>query len=482
MLKIPGLSGLNRNHKIFIGIFLGATLLRLVKINESLAIDELLTIRDYISRGFSAIFFTYREPNNHILTSMLARISFLIFGHYNWAYKIPSFLLALWAIVLQLRLGRLWFDDDTALAASALLGGSFFHIIFSTQVRGYSGMVTATLFALVSFTLAFRENKNKDWLGLGAALVLGSYFHPLMLFPYVGCLLCGIYLYRRSWRESPARKFMMTFIGSALVTLILYSPLLGHMAEIYRYRTGPDFVSKLFLRFVAGYLSAGPLFTPATIVYFIFFSLGLWYLKDWPKRLGVILFFIIPVVGLKYIIQPTWLFTRFFIYLLPVFLLVVAYGVRNALQRRFWFGITLLLLFNIPILAKYYQTEIFPGADVVQYIKAHIKPDEWIIGTGFTRLAFYYYRDRRDYQVWFERIDGEETGTFVDTQKNKGLWFIDAARHDRLSDPVFSFRSKWIKSESITVGGRNFYFRESFRGLHPLGKTYVAYYSPPPPS
>ncbi len=126
----------HRADKLFIWILIGAALLRLVKINESLSIDELLTIRDYISQGFSAIFFTYREPNNHILNSLLVRTSTLILGSHNWAYKIPSFLLALWAVFLEYRLGRLWFDPDTALAASALLGGSFFSYPFQYPGQG----------------------------------------------------------------------------------------------------------------------------------------------------------------------------------------------------------------------------------------------------------------------------------------------------------------------------------------------------------
>ncbi len=215
-----------RTRRVLIGILIGAAILRLIKIDESLAIDELLTIRDYISHGFSTIFLSYQRPNNHILTSFLARVSILVFGEYNWSYKLPSFFLALWAVLLQFRLGRLWFNDDTALAASALLGGSYYHILFSTQTRGYSGMLTCTLLALIYFTLARREDKNKDWLVLGVALVSGSYFHPFMIFPYLGCLFCGIYLYRNNWKAS--RKFLIIFTGTALAISLLYLPLWAH--------------------------------------------------------------------------------------------------------------------------------------------------------------------------------------------------------------------------------------------------------------
>lgn len=469
-----------RTYKIFISILIGAALLRLININQSLAIDELLTIRDYVSKGFSWILLTYREPNNHILNSLLARTSTLVFGRHNWAYKFPSFLLSLWAVALIFRLGRLWFDDHTALAASALLGGSFYHILYSTQARGYSGMTTATLLALVSFTLAWREDKNKDWVILGVALAMGCYFLPFTLFPYLGCLICGIYLYHDSWINP--WKFLITFAGVAVAVLLLYLPLWGQMEGIYRYRTGYDFLSKLFLWFVAGYFSAGPTFAPATIVYFVFFLLGLWYLKDWPKRAGVVLFFIIPVVALKYIIQPIWLFTRFFIFLLPLFLLIVAYGLKNLLKHRLWIGVVVLLLLNVPILSKYYRTEILPSEEVIKYIHGHAKPGEWIVGTGFTRLTYYYDQGDKDRLVWFERVEGKKARTFVVKEKNKGMWFIDAKIHDRNSDPVFSFRPKWAEKEFVEVGGRKFYFQDSFRGLYPLGMMLMVYYSPPAPN
>jgi hypothetical protein len=470
----------HRNTKIFIGILICAVLFRLAKINESLAIDELITIEKYISKGFWGILHNYQSVNNHFLNSLLARVSTLIFGRYNWAYKLPSFLLAFWAVILQFQLGRLWFDDDTALAASALLGGSFYHILYSTQLRGYCGMSTAILAALVCFSLARKENKTKYWIGLGVALVCGNLFHLFMIFPYIWLLLCGIYLYWRRWGESSARKFLVTFAGAGMTVVLFYLPRMGDMQRIYHYHSGPDFLSKLFLRFVAGYLSAGPLFTPATLVYLLFFFLGIWHFRDWPKRIGITLYFIIPIVLVKYIVRPFPLRTRFFNFLLPLFVMMVAYGIKKSLPRRFWVGVMILLLFNIPILVKYYRIKLFPSDEAIKYIQQRVRPEEWIVANGVTRLAYHYYQGSRDRLAWFHNSQGKKGQDFVNKRKNDGMWYLAAHMDDRFSDSVFSFRPKWAKEKEIQVGGRSFYFQESFRGMHPLGLTYVVYHSPRP--
>ncbi len=93
---------------------------------------------------------------------------------------------------------------------------------------------------------------------------------------------------------------------------------------------------------------------------------------------------------------------------------------------------------------------------------------------------YYYYRGEKDRLRWFEDVEGKDAGVFVGAQSDRGMWFIGARRHDRNSDPVFSFRPKWVVTEPMKVGGRDFYFKESFRGLYPIGITLTAYYSPAP--
>jgi len=110
--------------------------LRIYQLNAGLWLDEILTYINYARLPMGELVTTYSSENQHFLFSILARISFVVFGESGWALRLPAVFFglgSLWALFL---FARLVTDDREALLATALLAFSYHHLWFSQNARG----------------------------------------------------------------------------------------------------------------------------------------------------------------------------------------------------------------------------------------------------------------------------------------------------------------------------------------------------------
>ncbi|MBC7791192.1 MAG: glycosyltransferase family 39 protein [Anaerolineae bacterium] len=157
--SIDGVTTSAREWAILAAILTLGAVLRLYALGEGLWHDEILALVRYGRLSAGEILTTYDSQNQHMLYSLLARLSIWIFGESAWALRLPAAafgIASLWAVY--------WFGSQVtsrreALLASALLSVSYHHVWFSQNARGYSAML---LWTLVSSGLFLRLLRRRE--------------------------------------------------------------------------------------------------------------------------------------------------------------------------------------------------------------------------------------------------------------------------------------------------------------------------------
>lgn len=215
-----------------VGILITAFLLRLYNLNFGIWFDEIVTYVSYMDRPFGEILTTYDNQNNHILYTLLARLSFVTLGESVWSLRLPAVLFgvgSIWALYL--------FSSEVstrreALLSAGLLAFSYHHVWFSQNARGYTALLFWTLLSSWLLIRALREDGVQLWLLYGITIALGLFTHLSMAFVTVGqgvLYLANLY---ETTKESRRENWLGGFLGFAvagLLTLQLYSLVLPQL-------------------------------------------------------------------------------------------------------------------------------------------------------------------------------------------------------------------------------------------------------------
>ena len=209
-----------------------AAILRLIDLGDGLWIDEIMTYVNYAGAPFGQLVSTYDSQNHHILYSLFAHASFLVFGEGAWALRLPAVLFgvaSIWALYLFARQVASYRE---ALLSTALLALSYHHVWFSQNARGYSALLFFTLLSSWLLVRALRERRFHLWIGYAIVITLGVYVHMTMLFVVFGQFI--VYLWERlagarDERRDMWSEFLAGFCFAGLLTFVLYAPVLPQL-------------------------------------------------------------------------------------------------------------------------------------------------------------------------------------------------------------------------------------------------------------
>ncbi|HEU4630953.1 MAG TPA: glycosyltransferase family 39 protein [Gemmatimonadaceae bacterium] len=214
-----------------------ALALRLPGLNAGLWFDEIQTLVSYVRLPLRDVVTTFDSQNQHLLYSLLAALSVRAFGDAAWALRLPAVLFGVASIGATYWLGRLVTARREALLAAALLAGSYHHVWFSQNARGYTGLLLFTLLGTGLFVqlLGGRAQRPRAWLAYGAVMALAHYTHTSAALVSVAHAAIWLALVlgrpREEWpvrlRDAPA----LALGASAAVTLLLYAPVLTQVAH-----------------------------------------------------------------------------------------------------------------------------------------------------------------------------------------------------------------------------------------------------------
>ena len=196
-----------------------AALLRLYDLGDGLWFDEIDTLVRYVRLPLGQIVATFDSQNQHMLYSVLARVSLASFGESAWALRLPAALLGMASV------GALyWFASQVtgrreALLATALLTFSYHHIWFSQNARGYTGLLLWTLLGSGLFLRLIREGEPRGWgtaAAYGASMALALYTHATALLIVAAHVLIWVWLALRARGRGAGRDALVPLVGFVL--------------------------------------------------------------------------------------------------------------------------------------------------------------------------------------------------------------------------------------------------------------------------
>ncbi len=295
--------------------------------------------------------------NNHLLNSLLVRCSIKVFGESEWAARLPALLMGLLAIPAVFQFGKLFSGTLCAGAAALLLAFSPFHIDHSTEARGYAGLALFAILSSLYFLRAMKANEMRAWVLFGICTVLGFCSHIFMV-AVSASQLCTALLVTGAvgWFHAPLHCSSRALRGAAIslfcagvITVLIYSPILpAFFANLGKVRL-VDVNRVPFVASLAGsFLFPGIATVPGCIVYGALAGSGMYVMlrKDPVLCVYLVALFLLPL-SLYLLINPMFVFERYFIFALPFALLVIAQGIAalaGGLRPRFRIPAVMVML------------------------------------------------------------------------------------------------------------------------------------------
>jgi len=218
--------------------------------------DEELTLRLFVQGGYKPdpassdggvifkefgagrAFHHYNIPNNHVLHSILARISVSLWKLFRSpesrpfseaALRIPAYLFGILSVgALALLLKEIGLPRAGVIAAF-LLALHPWHIRYASEARGYSMLLTFLPLMVFCWLRAMRSNRWSDWTGFGAMQFCLVYTFPAAIYPVATLAVLTVVIFAvRGWRGScdalPAMRWAASCFGGALLFVLLFAP------------------------------------------------------------------------------------------------------------------------------------------------------------------------------------------------------------------------------------------------------------------
>lgn len=207
--------------------------LRLTGLGQGLWFDEIRTLVSYVRLPLPQIVTTFDSQNQHLLYSVLARLSVVALGDGAWALRLPAALLGVASLWATFWFGRRITTDREAVLAAVLLAASYHHVWFSQNARGYTGLLLVTLLGTGLFLELLAEARpahDRRWLGYAVVMALGHYTHSSAVFVTAAHGLVWLALLARGRRLTRASVAPgLALVAAGVLTLLLYAPVLPQL-------------------------------------------------------------------------------------------------------------------------------------------------------------------------------------------------------------------------------------------------------------
>lgn len=178
---------------IYLVLLVGG-LLRLINLDQSLWLDEGITVQTVRSFSFIPLItefpkFDLHPPGHYLLLFFWTAI----FGISEISLRIPSLVMGVITIFLVWKIGIEMSSKKVALIAAWLLAINPLHIYYSQEARMYS---MGAMVVLLNFYYFHRLLKNGSWLGYSLSTVLVLMTDYIIYFSFVGQLLILVLWYK----------------------------------------------------------------------------------------------------------------------------------------------------------------------------------------------------------------------------------------------------------------------------------------------
>lgn len=213
---------------VLAAVLAGGAAARLLLLGQPIRYDEAVTFLEYASHSLPIALAKYDLPNNHVLHSVLVRISTALFGDGEWAIRLPAFLAGSLVLPATYLVARRLFGRWPALLATAGVAASPVLVLFSTNARGYSLLLLFFLILAALGAHLLRDRSPGGWLLFVVVGALGLHTIPVMLYP-LGAVAAWLVVAGTVTPEtrSPRRlaaEALAAAAGTAALAALLYLP------------------------------------------------------------------------------------------------------------------------------------------------------------------------------------------------------------------------------------------------------------------
>lgn len=320
-----------------------------------------------------------------------------IFGKSEVSIRVPSLVAGTLLVALMIFMGTRMFNEGVGILAGILAAGSPMLLHFSQEARAYSIL---GLVSMLSTWCLWYAVHNKNWLAwaaysLSVAALLYIHYAIVFLLAAQGffCLVQA--------REKPA--ILARFVVSMMGALLLFSPwlpffLVGPSKAGSELGFSMDSYWSVVVSFISGETNAewGIRDILAGVLGFVLLGVSVYtFFRSGKPRaaqllvssLGISLILMIPI-------SVNFSMPRHFSYLLPIFLLLVAWGIRGlASWKTQGIILTLIAVSLIISLPRFYAGQRI----TVQHWREFIQALSPLDSTTLILVAPGFYKDRFDY-------------------------------------------------------------------------------------
>jgi hypothetical protein len=396
---------------IVLGILIVGCVLRVWNINQSFWWDEIWSTMPYVkdSSLWQIVSNLGYYFNNHILYSLLARGSITILGESEFTARLPALVMGLISIVVLFQLGRRFLGTPSGITASLLLAMSAFHIDHSSEARGYSGLALFALLSSFYFLKGLKTNEFKSWVVYVVFTDLGFYSHVFMIAVSIS-QLCSALLFMigekwSSWKSDvnpkAFRDFLLALSLAGITVILIYSPILPafflNMGKVRFVQVSRmPFILSLLNSFFPGVQSFW-----GSIIYGTLFFTGMYcaFRKDRTLCLYIFVLSVLPL-SLYLLMNPMFVFERYFIFALPFVLLIVSQGIvglAGIFKGAYKNGVViipllLLVYLQLPAINKMLHQDRQDYRGAVRYVENNVQgSDDAVVSIGHAGEHFRYY-------------------------------------------------------------------------------------------
>ena len=393
-----------------------AGILRCWNINQSFWWDEIWNTMAFAKAEslWSVVSSLGYYFNNHIFYSLLARFSIQCLGESEFSARLPALIMGLLTIFVVFRCGEKFLGEGAGIICAFLLAISAFHIDHSTEARGYSGLALFALLSSLYFLRGVKTNTLKSWLLYVLFTVLGFYTHAFMLAVCLSQFFCAVLFFaagkaglqRIEVTFTVLRSVVFSLLSAAIITLTLYAPVIStFMHNLKKVRIVSvsrwPFLMSLFSSWCPGI--ENPV---GILVYGALFCWGIIIIGRQNPRMAIytVVLSVVPLV-LYLLLNPMFVFERYFIFALPFILLVIGSAIAALAERLSGIyrigavSLCLLTLFYLqwPSLHTILTQDRQDYRDAVQFVEQHMTdaPAELVFSIGYAGDHFRYYARKR---------------------------------------------------------------------------------------
>ncbi len=220
----------------FILVFLAGSALRIIQIKMPLLHDEAYSMAIW---GRSDLLFAvsdYHLPNNHVFHSLLVNLVYHHIGKSPALLRLPVLISGCLLIPAVWLLGKLMYNNFTALTAAGLTAFAPFLVFYSVNARGYELQAFLSVLTVGLAVYGRRKRNIFAWFLLILISGLNFFTLPIALYPFGGIcvwLFLNVLFFRTENNAFRSRwqlfKYLI-FMGLlvSVLSMLLYVPLLRY--------------------------------------------------------------------------------------------------------------------------------------------------------------------------------------------------------------------------------------------------------------